>query len=78
MYRFSHNVLIPDLWGESSDALTQETVWSDYVLIPDLWGESSDAVYLLGRPSLTRLNPRFVGRVFRRRVPAGSPQFDAS
>ena len=35
-------VLIPDLWGESSDALGDAIGKVILVLIPDLWGESSD------------------------------------
>ena len=35
-------VLIPDLWGESSDSYWTEEESNDLVLIPDLWGESSD------------------------------------
>ena len=58
-------VLIPDLWGESSDNNVILTTTIERVLIPDLWGESSDlkaASYQIGAKCL---NPRFVGRVFR-------------
>ena len=35
-------VLIPDLWGESSDNNVRYSFRRLLVLIPDLWGESSD------------------------------------
>ena len=35
-------VLIPDLWGESSDGNVLSGKTLERVLIPDLWGESSD------------------------------------
>ena len=36
------SVLIPDLWGESSDRMDDSNWYHWHVLIPDLWGESSD------------------------------------
>ena len=35
-------VLIPDLWGKSSDLDSSLAVADSRVLIPDLWGKSSD------------------------------------
>ena len=35
-------VLIPDLWGKSSDYKAIRYYKLYYVLIPDLWGKSSD------------------------------------
>ena len=40
--RFIGSVLIPDLWGESSDNAMRVNCLPTPVLIPDLWGESSD------------------------------------
>ena len=57
-------VLIPDLWGKSSDTFLLKNVPTWYVLIPDLWGKSSDSVNALEGLTLS-LNPRFVGQVFR-------------
>ena len=61
-------VLIPDLWGESSDSDEVIETLASVVLIPDLWGESSDRDLLSSVLEEERLNPRFVGRVFRRRA----------
>ena len=58
-------VLIPDTWGKSSDKffmLNKEIV---VVLIPDTWGKSSDNGASLNCWHVTRLNPRYVGQVFR-------------
>ena len=38
----SLKVLIPDLWGKSSDTKSRYKAIRLYVLIPDLWGKSSD------------------------------------
>ena len=35
-------VVIPDLWGKSSDIRLCEQPNGLYVVIPDLWGKSSD------------------------------------
>ena len=36
------SVLIPDLWGKSSDMIVLVQNLVNQVLIPDLWGKSSD------------------------------------
>ena len=43
--RRTNRVLIPDLWGESSDLSGTARVTDMLVLIPDLWGESSDSYW---------------------------------
>ena len=61
----SHTVLIPDLWGKSSDQNGRVYVSYNTVLIPDLWGKSSDKSCQLLWEITQGLNPRFVGQVFR-------------
>ena len=38
------SVLIPDLWGKSSDRESGALEKALSVLIPDLWGKSSDLI----------------------------------
>ena len=59
------SVLIPDSWGKSSDVKWYFKPSSWWVLIPDSWGKSSDHWRRLPRTLSIRLNPRFVGQVFR-------------
>ncbi|EEZ71157.1 hypothetical protein NEICINOT_04610 [Neisseria cinerea ATCC 14685] len=37
-------VVIPDLWGKSSDIHACDSLIMREVVIPDLWGKSSDCI----------------------------------
>ena len=71
-------VLIPDLWGKSSDGISVAKSYISEVLIPDLWGKSSDRTKQNPWVVCSGLNPRFVGQVFRLEMLETQPAFNAS
>ena len=60
------SVVIPDLWGKSSDKEAALRAFAATVVIPDLWGKSSDKYGIEKFKEIPSRNPRFVGQVFRR------------
>ena len=55
-------VVIPDLWGKSSDKDAPAGVKVQQVVIPDLWGKSSDFEDFIGENGIEVVIPDLWGK----------------